>query len=117
VRWAGECPLTAQDRLPGHRLGPGEPPRLKAERHGAGQRRHVEVPAIDQLPEADGQVGGGLAVDGQAEQVTIEARLRSPGRWGTAGSGCSVRPCHYSSITLGGPGGLRERAQSRYGVR
>jgi hypothetical protein len=24
------------------------------------QRRHIEVPAIDTLPEADGQVGGGL---------------------------------------------------------
>ena len=31
-----------------------------AERQRAGQRRHVEVPAVDRLPEADGQVGGGV---------------------------------------------------------
>ena len=52
--------LTAQNRLPGYRLGLGSPPRLNPERHRTGQRRHVEVPAIDVLPEADGQVGGGV---------------------------------------------------------
>jgi hypothetical protein len=31
-----------------------------AERHRVGQCRHVEGPVIDKLPEADGQVGGGV---------------------------------------------------------
>ena len=36
-----------------------------------------------------------------------------PGRWGAAGSGCSERPCHHSSITFSDAGRLKRRAQSR----
>ena len=56
----------------------------------------------------------------QAHQVTVEAAAAVQGRRGAAGSGCSERPRHHSSITLSYPGRLknaRNPAQSGGGLR
>ena len=54
-----------------------------------------------------------LPANRQAQQVTVEAAAAVQVAGGAAGSGCSERPRHHSSITLSDTGGLARTAHSR----
>src|SRR6185437_2075542 len=94
------CALTAQESSA--RSSAGGSARvlgLNPERDRTGQCRHVEVPAIDVLPEADGQVGGGL----WRRDVQVA---------GTDRAAAVVRPCEAGPCRLAG----RQVEESAAGV-
>ena len=86
--------------------GPGSRSSPSARAGGARARRPRATPGRGRTPARDRPAGRtpgrwpGRAGHGRSGGC-------GPGRWGAAGSGCSERPCHHSSITLSDPGGLK----------